>query len=146
MKKLPQSNHPVEIWRFSCLSHFTRNSYSRCSPKSFRDTFIWTQLSPRFTVWKDSTNNAIFSSNRHFSDLFSKPLLSRNFCQKCVRENSFNFYNVAMWQRFSFSIKSKQTLGKLQMFQFDKLLREINYIVFNTSIWRIYWKQGHRIH
>ena len=67
-------------------------------------------------------------------NLFSKPLLSRNFCQKCVRENSFNFYNVAMWQRFSFSIKSKQTLGKLQMFQFDKLLREINYIVFNTSI------------
>ena len=29
-----------------------------------------------------------------------KPLLSRNFCQKCVRENSRNFHTVPSYQKF----------------------------------------------
>ena len=38
------------------------------------------------------------SSNRLFSNSYNKtvPLLSRNFCHKCVRENSSNFHTVIM--------------------------------------------------
>ena len=39
---------------------------------------------------RNSDSQKIFSSNQ----LFRNPLLSRNFCQKCVRENSRNFHIV----------------------------------------------------
>ena len=51
------------------------------------------------TLWK----NEEFSLQFFFRQINSlvtylvKPLLSRNFCQKCVRENSRNFHTVHTW-------------------------------------------------
>ena len=50
------------------------------------------------TVWK---NKKFFLTKKIFRQINSlvtylvKPSLSRNFCQKCVRENSRNFHTVA---------------------------------------------------
>ena len=47
-----------------------------------------------------------------------KPLLSRNFCQKCVRENSRNFHTVRSIQHFHgiFSTKRERTRVKFVIF------------------------------
>ena len=58
------------------------------------------------------------SSNEFFSNFFSKMLLSRNFCQKCVRVNFRNFLTV-------FTEKERNLLSPLKTF------REVNQ---NTKI------------
>ena len=49
-------------------------------------------------VWKNEKNylitKEIFRQINSLVTCLVKPLLSRNFCQKCVRENSRNFYSV----------------------------------------------------
>ena len=56
-------------------------------------------------------------SSNQLINLLVNPLLSRNFCQKCVRENSRNFHTV---------------LRKLRKFSFtEEIFRQITYLVIS---------------
>ena len=70
-----------------------------------------------FCDWKRTaqcgkTRNSLspkkISSNQLFNNSFNlvKPLLSRNFCQKCVRENFRNFHTVhsEVWKKRKFTL------------------------------------------
>ena len=69
--------------------------------KRFHEIFLKIQLN--LTVQCGKTRNSLSQKrkkNRQINSLVTylvKPLLSRNFCQKCVRETSRNFHNV-LWQ------------------------------------------------
>ena len=46
-----------------------------------------------------STHQKKFRQINYLVSYLVKPLLSRNFCQKCVRENSRNFHTVSLKQK-----------------------------------------------
>ena len=58
-------------------------------------------------------------SNQLFSNFFEwivKPLLSRNFCQKCVRENSCNFHTVPISQYGKMKNCSHHVMSRKKLF------------------------------
>ena len=74
------------------------------------------------TVWKNenfSLTKKIFRQINSLVTYLVKPLLSRNFRQKCVRENSRNFHNVTLLC-YSDGLPYAIT---------PKKFREINYLV-----------------
>ena len=81
---------------------FSREKKLQSSP--FVKSFFEELLSTLHNVEK----REIFSHRKKFRQInslvtyFVKPLLSRNFCQKCVRENSRNFHTV----HFKYSTRS----------------------------------------
>ena len=54
---------------------------------------------------RNSPLTIFFSPNQLY---FVKPLLSRNFCQKCVRENSSTVHTVWKLQKFSLTLFSQK--------------------------------------
>ena len=69
------------------------------------------------TVWKNEKFSLTKKILRQINSLVTylvKPILSRNFCQKCVRENSRNFHTVL-------------TVWQLQNFSTTQILREANF-------------------
>ena len=76
------------------------------------------------TVWKNEKFSLIKEIFRQINSIVTylvKPLLSRNFSQKCVRENSRNFHtvslsqcgNLAIFLLFRFYVKSLSQRGNL---------------------------------
>ena len=75
------------------------------------------------TVWKNGKFSLTEKKFRQINYLvisLVKPLLSRNFCEKSVRENSGNFHTVALRSEEN----EKFTLTK-------KIFRQINYLVIS---------------
>ena len=65
---------------------------------------------PQFGKMRNSLSPKNISSDQLLSKL-SKPLLSRNFCQKCVREISRNFHTYFDWvTQIIFSTLNSSTL------------------------------------
>jgi len=90
-----------------CDRHFTKEIIRNSNLKMFhlREKIPWKQLFTRWKVWKNkklSLTKINFVKSTLLSYLV-KPLLSRNFCQKCVRENSRNFYTT-LWILRNFCI------------------------------------------
>ena len=95
-------------------------------------------------VWK----NEKFSPSKLFLQINSlviylvKPLLSRNFCQKCVRENSLNFHtvvsvliaNLCSMKIYHFSCHSYFTWNQFLRNQGGKFLKSFLGIEMNLKM------------
>ena len=74
-------------------------------------------------MWKNkkfSLTEKIFREINYSLTPLVKTLVSRNFSQKCVRENSRNFHTVGN--------KSGLYVEKIRFFSFDKILREFDLV------------------
>jgi len=72
------------------------------SESHFRLVFFLSLRECIFFFPRNSLSTKNISLNQLFSSLLVKPVLSRNFCQNCVRENSYNF-NSVLWKFWKFT-------------------------------------------
>ena len=115
------------------LSHFFVKNFVKATVlqnkllKSwFHEIFFWWERIPVITTVSHcgKTRNSLspkffFRQINSLVTYLVKPLLSRNFWQKCVRENSRNFHTVTVW--------------KFKNISATKILREINFWDSRTS-------------
>ena len=103
--------YTIYMLKVAILSNPRTDSARNSSRRSSR---IWSlnfsklisQVSNWYTVWKNEKFSLTKEKFRQINSLviyLVKPLLSRNFCQKYVRENFRNFHTV-IWKHEKFSI------------------------------------------
>ena len=93
-------------WKRRRFSWKWRN-FEEFTWKRRRFSWKWRNFRVRNTVWKNENFSLTKEKFRQINSLviyLVKPLLSRNFCQKYVRENFRNFHAhcalVIFWQKF----------------------------------------------
>ena len=78
---------------------FSRNFCEKCVRENLCNFSIHTVAASQCGKTRNSLSSIFLSFNSLVTYLVNvKPLLSRNFCQKCVRENYRNFHTVEHWQ------------------------------------------------
>ena len=101
----------VEVIGILCHAFFAKNFVkvtvllNKLLKSWFDEIFFWWERISRFsTLWESLIIHGIFCHSEFLSHpkiqinslvtYLVKPLLSRNFCQKCLRENFRNFHTV----------------------------------------------------
>ena len=110
-----RKNKVPTCYRNSMLDWFCRSSFNAHGIFFFRLIFSTTHSVEKREIL---SHQKIFRQINSLVTYLVKPLLSRNFCQKCVRENSRNFHTVRSIQHFHgiFSTKRERTRVKFVIF------------------------------